>query len=215
MAKLGPHPSSTSTLSNLEPFRYGAQRFIEMYASLRDQLGASGLHLYPSPTGTGLTHPDIANPPLKQWERDWIWFSTGALRVESPTCPKPSRAYWVGRLADFYGCDTNAAGKILDTYNDAGEVAPMLIPPFRDHRRQSANPLSGHDAGSTGQPTTLQCRPRFCGNRSLPGERLDEYVTKARKRSSSVSGETPVSVISGAAAFIMNADKTSNLSPRQ
>ena len=132
MAKLGPHLVNVHILSNLEPFRYGATEFIRksMLAS-RDTFHASGLHLYPLAYWNWPYSPDIANPPLKQWERDWIWFEAWGRYAWNPdVSAAEDRAYWVGRLADFYGCNTNAAGKILDAYNAAGEVAPMLIRRF-------------------------------------------------------------------------------------
>jgi hypothetical protein len=121
MAKLGPHLVNIHILSNLEPFRYGATEFIrKSVLASRDQLGASGIHLYPLSYWNWPYSPDIANPPLLQWDRDWIWFEAWARYAWNPDVnTNEDRAYWVSRLADFYGCGTNAAGKILDAYNDA------------------------------------------------------------------------------------------------
>ena len=212
MAKLGPHLVNVHILSNLEPFRYGAQRFIKkcMQAS-RDQLGASGLHLYPLAYWNWPYSPDIANPPLKQWERDWIWFEAWARYAWNPDVPEAEdRAYWVGRLADFYGCDTNAAGKILDAYNDAGEVAPMLIRRFgiTEGNRQTLS--LGMTLDQLVNPQRYNAVRDLWESMAPPGERLDEYVTKEKAKQLH-SGETPVSVISGAAAFIMDADKAIKL----
>jgi hypothetical protein len=206
MAKLGPHLVNVHILSNLEPFRYGAQRFIKncMQAS-RDRLGASGLHLYPLAYWNWPYSPDIADPPLKQWDRDWIWFEAWARYAWNPDVPEPEdRAYWVGRLADFYGCNTNAAGKILDAYNDAGEVAPMLIRRFgiTEGNRQTL---------SLGMTLDQLVNPKKYGaiedlwlSQAPPGERLDEYVRKEINKEPHV-GETPKSVIADALKFSANA----------
>ena len=141
MAKLGPHLVNVHILSNLEPFRYGDTEFIrKSVLASRDRLDASGIHLYPLSYWNWPYAPDIADPPLLQWNRDWIWFEAWARYAWNPDLPEKSeRAYWVSRLADFYG-NTNAAEKILDAYNAAGEVAPRLIRRFRHHGRKK---LSG------------------------------------------------------------------------
>jgi hypothetical protein len=131
MSKLSPHLVNIHILSNLEPFRYGDQRFIQkcMQAS-RDRLGATGMHLYPLSYWNWPYSPDIADPPLKQWERDWMWFEAWARYSWNPDVPqKEDHAWWISRLVEFYG-NTNAAEKILESCNDAGEVAPRLIRRF-------------------------------------------------------------------------------------
>jgi len=53
MSKLGTHLVNVHILANLEPFRYGAQRFIKKcVVAARDRLGAKGMCI-PYPTGTG------------------------------------------------------------------------------------------------------------------------------------------------------------------
>jgi len=206
MAKFGPHLVNVHILSNLEPFRYGAQRFIKkcMQAS-RDRLGASGLHLYPLAYWNWPYSPDIANPPLKQWERDWIWFEAWGRYAWNPDVPEAEdRAYWIGRLADFYGCDTNAAGKILDAYNDAGEVAPMLIRRFgiTEGNRQTLS--LGMTLDQLVNPKRYNAISELWESQAPPGERLDEYVRKEWNKEPHI-GETPKSVIADCLKFSSNA----------
>ena len=68
MSRLGStHIVNVHILANLEPFRYGAQRFIQKSVqAARDRLGASGLHLYPLAYWNWPYSPDTSNPPLKQ-----------------------------------------------------------------------------------------------------------------------------------------------------
>ncbi len=195
MAKLGPHLVNIHILSNLEPFRYGAQRFIQKTVQAsRDRLGASGIHLYPLSYWNWPYSPDVADPPLKQWERDWIWFEAWARYAWNPDVPQvEDRAYWIARLAEFYG-STNAAEEILDANNEAGEVAPMLIRRFgiTEGNRQTL---------SLGMTLDQLVNPRKYGaiadlweSQAPPGERLDEFVQKERNHEPH-AGETPESVI--------------------
>jgi hypothetical protein len=205
MAKLGPHLVNVHILSNLEPFRYGATEFIrKSLLASRDKLGASGLHLYPLCYWNWPYSPDIADPPLKQWERDWIWFEAWARYAWNPDVPAAEdRTYWTGRLADFYGCDTNAAGNILDAYNKAGEVAPKLI-------RRLGITEGNRQTLSLGMTLDQLVNPKKYGaveelwlSQAPPGERLDEFVRKDwrnREANGIVEphiGETPHDAIAG------------------
>ena len=104
------------------------------------------------------------------------------------------RAYWVGRLGAFYGCDPNAAGKILDAYNDAGEVAPMLIRRFgiTEGNRQTLS--LGMTLDQLVNPKRYNAITELGESQAPPGERLDEYVRKESQKEPHV-GETPETVI--------------------
>jgi hypothetical protein len=206
MAKLGPHIVNVHILSNLEPFRYGAQRFIKKSVQAsRERYHASGIHLYPLAYWNWPYSPDIADPPLKQWERDWIWFEAWARYAWNTSIPEDEdRAYWVGRLADFYGCNTNAAGKILDAYNDAGEVAPMLIRRFgiTEGNRQTLS--LGMTLDQLVNPQRYNAVKDLWESMAPPGERLDEFVRKEWNKEQHI-GETPRSVIEHCLTYSSNA----------
>ncbi|MFT3786525.1 MAG: hypothetical protein QM770_10210 [Tepidisphaeraceae bacterium] len=125
MAALGStHMVNVHILANLEPFRYGAQRFIQncMLAS-RDLLGAKGLHLYPLAYWNWPHSPDGDGHSLIQWERDDMWFESWARYSWNPDRDRDAeRDYWVSDLAKRYG-SVDAAGHILDALNDSGECA--------------------------------------------------------------------------------------------
>jgi hypothetical protein len=202
MAKLGPHLVNVHILSNLEPFRYGATEFIRksMLAS-RDRLGASGLHLYPLSYWNWPYSPDIADPPLKQWERDWIWFEAWGRYAWNPDVPeKEDVDYWTGRLADFYGCDRESAGRILGAYNDAGEIEPMLIRRLgiTEGNRQTLS--LGMTLDQLVKPNRYNAISELWESQAPPGERLDEYVRKEWNKEPHV-GETPQSVVYAALDF--------------
>ncbi|HLP75708.1 MAG TPA: hypothetical protein VK327_02210, partial [Candidatus Paceibacterota bacterium] len=196
MAKLGPHLANIHILSNLEPFRYGATEFIrKSVLASRDRLGASGIHLYPLSYWNWPYSPDKVDPPLKQWNRDWIWFEAWARYAWNPDVnTNEDRAFWIGRLAGFYGCDTTAAGKILDAYNAAGEVAPMLIRRFgiTEGNRQTLS--LGMTLDQLVNPMKYGAISELWESQSPPGERLDEFMRKEKSKEPHV-GETPESVI--------------------
>ncbi|MCX6630377.1 MAG: hypothetical protein NTW28_22385, partial [Candidatus Solibacter sp.] len=206
MAKLGPHLVNVHILSNLEPFRYGAQRFIKQcLRASRDRLGATGLHLYPLSYWNWPYSPDLADPPLKQWDRDWIWFAAWARYAWNPDIPEAEdHAYWVRRLAECFGCNDKSAERVLDACNDAGEVAPILIRRFgiTEGNRQTL---------SLGMALDQLVNPRKYGaitelweSQAPPGERLDEFVRKEWNHQPH-AGETPESAMREVLRFVKSA----------
>ncbi len=195
MAKLGPHLVNIHILSNLEPFRYGDVNFIKKSVqAARDRLSASGIHLYPLSYWNWPYSPDIADPPLLQWQRDWIWFEAWARYAWNPDVPEAEdHAYWISRLADFYG-NTNAAEKILDAYNSSGEIAPRLIRRFgiTEGNRQTLS--LGMTLDQLVNPNKYGAIEDLWLSQAPPGERLDEFVRKEWNHESHV-GETPDSII--------------------
>src|SRR5262249_6330607 len=139
--------------------------------------------------------PDRSREPLKQWERDWIWFEAWARYAWNPDVPeKEDRAYWISRLAGHYGCDTNVAGKILDAYNDIGEVAPRLVRRFgiTEGNRQTLS--LGMTLDQLVNPMKYGAIEDLWLSQSPPGERLDEFVRKEWNHEPH-TGETPASVL--------------------
>ena len=196
MAKLGSHLVNIHILSNLEPFRYGDTEFIrKSVLASRDRLGASGIHLYPLSYWNWPYAPDIADPPLLQWQRDWIWFEAWARYAWNPDVnTNEDRAYWISRLENFYGCDTNTAGEILDAYNAAGEVAPRLIRRFgiTEGNRQTLS--LGMTLDQLVNPNKYGAIEDLWLSQAPPGERLDEFVKKEWNQEPHI-GETPDSII--------------------
>ncbi len=201
MSKLGPHLVNIHILSNLEPFRYGDTEFIKksMQAS-RDRLGATGVHLYPLSYWNWPYSPDIAEAPLLQWRRDWIWFEAWARYSWNPDVPEQEdHAYWISQLANFYG-NTNAAEKIFEAYNSMGEVAPLLVRRFgiTEGNRQTLS--LGMTLDQLVHPNKYGAIEDLWLSQAPPGERLDEY-TKKEWNHEPHTGETPVSIVNEALAF--------------
>ncbi len=210
MAKLGAHLVNIHILSNLEPFRYGDTEFIKKCVQAsRDRLGATGVHLYPLSYWNWPYSPDIADPPLLQWQRDWIWFEAWARYAWNPDVnTNEDRAYWISRLADFYG-NTNAAEKILDAYKYSGEVAPRLIRRFgiTEGNRQTLS--LGMTLDQLVNPNKYGAIEDLWLSQAPPGERLDEFVKREWNHEPHV-GETPESIIAEVLTESSNAVAAAN-----
>ena len=195
MSKLGSHLVNIHILSNLEPFRYGDVDFIKKCVQAsRDRLGATGVHLYPLSYWNWPYSPDIATPPLLQWQRDWIWFEAWARYSWNPDVPEmEDHAYWISRLAHFYG-NANAAEKALTAYNAAGEVAPRLVRRFgiTEGNRQTLS--LGMTLDQLVNPNKYGAIEDLWLSQAPPGERLDEFVKKEWNHQPH-TGETPDSII--------------------
>ena len=205
MSKLGPHMVNIHLLSNLEPFRYGDVSFIQkcVQASIA-RLGATSLHLYPLSYWNWPYSPDATASPLLQWRRDWIWFEAWSRYEWNPDIPAaPDHAYWISRLADFYG-DTNAAEKILEAYNDSGEVAPRLIRRFGITEGNRQTMSLGMTLDELVNPQKYGAIEDLWLSQAPPGERLDEFVEKEWKHEPH-TGETPDSIIAEVLSNASNA----------
>ncbi len=196
MGRLGSaHVVNVHLLSNLEPFRYGAQDFIRRSTlAMRDELGAEGVHLYPLAYWDWPNSPDRTDPLLKQYRRDWIWFEAwGRYAWDPGRDPAAEKSYWTRRLAERFG-NREAAARILEALNQAGVCAPKLLRRFgiTEGNRQTL---------SLGMTLDQLVRPEAYGvyaglweSHSPPGERIDVFVER-ELAGQPHEGETPVSVI--------------------
>jgi hypothetical protein len=195
MSKLGStHVMNVHILANLEPFRYGAQRFIQKCVQAgRDRLGAKGLHLYPLFYWDWPVSPD-KGVTLKQWERDWIWFEAWGRYAWNPDIDQETdRAYWVDRLTQMYG-SKEAAILILDAYNDSGECAPRILRRFGITEGNRQTMSLGMYLDQLVSPEKYRAFPELWESQSPPGERLQEYVEREWSKQPH-EGETPPQII--------------------
>lgn len=200
------HISNVHILANLEPFRWGSPDFVQKTMQSTQRLGIKGLHLYPLRYWDWPVTADNTPVPLKQIDRDWIWYEAWARYAWNPVrAPAEEREYWIGRLAAMYG--SRAAGeKILDAYQAYGVCAPRLLPRIgiTEGNRQ---------AFSLGMLMTQLINPeRYNAFRLLwlgdapEGERLPEYAAR-EFRGEPHTGETPVGVAAEVAASAAEAVK--------
>jgi hypothetical protein len=217
MSRLGStHLINVHILANLEPFRYGAQRFIQKSVQAgRDRLGAKGLHLYPLFFWNWPESPDDTGPlpHLKQWERDWIWFEAWGRYAWNPDIDAASdHAYWIERLTEKYG-NRDAAEKILSAYNDSGECAPRIIRRFGITEGNRQTMSLGMTLDELVHPDRYSANPDLWESDAPPGERLQEYVAKEWKQEPH-EGETPPSIIAEILDFSQKAaDAIDNVHP--
>ena len=202
LAALGStHVVNVHILANLEPFRYGAVRFIKKCVqAARDRLDARGLHIYPLSYWNWPDAPDATATPLKQIDRDWIWFEAWARYAWNPDIDETiDHAYWVGRLAEHYGT-TEAAEHVLAAYNASGECAPRLLRRFgiTEGNRQTLS--LGMTLDQLVNPEKYGPYPELWKSQSPPGERLQEYADR-EWRGEAHEGETPPQIIREVLAF--------------
>ncbi len=155
------HIANVHILANLEPFRYGTPRFIQKSVlAARDRLGARGLNVFPLAYWNWPDAPDKCDPPLRQTDRDWIWFEAWARYAWNPDFePDVDREYWLGRLTEMYGTRERrrAHSRRLQRF---GRMCPAVDPPLRHHRRKSPDALPRHDARSVGESRRLRTDSR-------------------------------------------------------
>ena len=195
------HIANVHILANLEPFRYGATEFIrKSVLAMRDRLGAHGLHLYPLFYWDWPVSPDITATPLKQWERDWIWFEAWARYAWNPDLPPAAeRDYWTGRLAEHYG-SRQAAALILDAYNDSGECAPRILRRFGITEGNRQTMSLGMTLDQLVRPEKYREFPELWESQSPPGERLKEFVAR-ESAGQPHEGETPPQIVAEITQF--------------
>jgi hypothetical protein len=204
MSRLGAiHSINVHILSNLEPFRYGAQRFIKLCVQAAvESENARGIHLYPLCYWNWPDSPDkVPNgePPLKQIERDWMWFDAWSRYAWNPRIEEQTdHAYWVGQLADRFG--RSAAENILAACNDAGECAPRIIRHFGITEGNRQTMSLGMTLDQLVRPEKYGEFPGLWEWQSPPGERLKEYAQKEWKKEPH-AGETPPQIVNEVLAF--------------
>ena len=206
MAGLGStHLANVHVLANLEPFRYGDQRFIrQCVLACRDRLGAKGIHLYPLCYWDWPDAPDRVTPPLEQIDRDWVWYEAWARYAWDPDRPADAdHAYWVGRMADHFG--RAAAEDVLAAYNDSGECAPRLIRRFgiTEGNRQTLS--LGMTLDQLVRPEKYNQLPDLWESDAPPGERLGEYADREWAHQPH-HGETPPQIAAEAVAYARRAE---------
>lgn len=203
MSRLGSrHIANVHILANLEPFRYGAQRFIcQCVQAAQARLGASGIHLYPLAYWSWPESPD--NPPLCQIDRDWMWFSAWARYAWNPQIDQQAdRAWWITRLSQRFG--QSAAPLILDALNDAGECAPRLLRRFGITEGNRQTMSLGMTLDQLVNPEKYRPFPELWESQSPPGERLSEYVER-EWNGQPHEGETPPQIIKEVLSFAARA----------
>ncbi len=215
MTKAGAiHSINVHILANLEPFRYGAQRFIKLcMQAAEDRDDAKGVHLYPLSYWNWPDAPDKTATPLQQIDRDWIWFEAWSRYAWNPRIDEAEdHRYWVNRLADMYGTP-EAAENILAAYNDSGECAPRLIRRFGITEGNRQTMSLGMTLDELVNPQKYNEFSGLWEWQSPPGERLKEYVAKEFAKQPH-EGETPPQINQEVLDFSTKKPSTKSKPPR-
>lgn len=185
-------------MANLEPFRYGSIDFIQKSVQgMENIMGGRGLHLYPQASywDWPYTADSVKGKRLLQTERDWIWYDAWSRYAwNSHRNRNEEIKYWSQRLANKYGCSENDGRKILEAYEESGEISPKILRRFgiTDGNRQTM---------TLGMLMTQLINPYRFGlftllyeSESPVGEMLIDYAEKEWKSQKHI-GETPVQII--------------------
>lgn len=185
-------------LANLEPFRYGSADFIQRSVQGMHQImEGNGLHLYPQASYWDWPYSadSVKGKRLLQIERDWIWYAAWARYAwKAGRSRNEEITYWSSRLAEHFGCSNEQGRKILEAYEESGQIAPKLLRRFgiTDGNRQTL---------TLGMLMTQLINPFRYGlftllyeSESPEGEMLVQYAEKEWKKQPH-TGETPVQII--------------------
>jgi hypothetical protein len=189
------HIENVHILANLEPFRYGSPDFIQRSVQgMLTIMEGRGLHLYPQASYWDWPYSadSVKGSRLLQIERDWIWYRAWSRYAwKSGRDRTDELDYWSQLLSSKYGCTAAQGRKIVEAYEESGEIAPKLLRRFgiTDGNRQTL---------TLGMLMTQLINPYRYGlftllyeSESPVGEMLIEYAEKEWKGEEHI-GETPI-----------------------
>jgi len=183
-------------LANLEPFRYGADDFIQKCVQAMHTADESnGLHLYPQASYWDWPYSaDKTSPRELEMDRDWIWYKEWARYAWN--CHRDRDAevkYWTKELAEKYGCTDEQGKDILDAYEQSGEISPKILRRvgITDGNRQTMT--LGMLMSQLVDPEKYGLFLLLYNSEGPEGEMLSEYAAKEWNHQPH-TGETPVKV---------------------
>ena len=191
------HISNVHILANLEPFRWSSPAFTQKAVQAMHRVhGANGLHLYPQASYWDWPYTADKLPGGQrqlQIDRDWMWYA--AWGRYSWNCHRgEDKAYWEKRLADYYGTDTLTAKRIIEAYDEYGEIAPKLLRRFGITEGNRQTLLLGMKMSQLVNPYKYTVYEEFYQSCGPKGEKLIEYVEKEWKHEKH-EGELPLDII--------------------
>ena len=190
------HIDNVHILANLEPWRWSSPTFIEKTVQAMHRVHHSkGLHLYPQASywDWPYTADKLPNGErLKQLDRDWMWYKAWG-RYAWNDQRGEDKAYWKQVLAEYYGISEEAAGYLLNAYDEVGEIAPKLLRRFGITEGNRQTLLLGMTMAQLVNPYKFTIYPGFYESCGPQGEKLIEYVEKEWKGEQHV-GELPIDI---------------------
>ena len=191
------HISNVHILANLEPWRWSSPTFIEKTVqAMHNVHHANGLHLYPQANYWDWPYTADKLPDGKrelQIDRDWMWYQ--AWGRYSWNCHRgEDKSFWKKTIADYYATDTITAARIIEAYDESGEIAPKLLRRFGITEGNRQCLLLGMKMSQLVNPYKYTIYPGFYESCGPTGEKLIEYVEKEWKHESHV-GELPLDIV--------------------
>ena len=191
------HIDNVHILANLEPWRWSSPAFIEKTVQAMHRVHHSkGLHLYPQASywDWPYTADKLPNGErLKQLDRDWMWYKAWG-RYAWHDQRGEDKAYWKNELAEYYGISEEAAGYLLNAYDEVGEIAPKLLRRFGITEGNRQTLLLGMTMAQLVNPYKFTIYPGFYESCGPQGEKLIEYVEKEWKGEKH-QGELPLDIV--------------------
>ncbi len=191
------HISNVHILANLEPWRWSSPLFIEKTVKAMQKVHlASGLHLYPQASYWDWPYSADKFTDGKrelQIDRDWMWYMAWG-RYSWNYDRGNDDEYWIKVLSLHYGVDSDDAKKILQAYNESGEIAPKLIRRFGITEGNRQTLLLGMKISQLVNPYKYTIYPGFYESCGPEGEKLIEYVEKEWKKEAH-KGELPLDIV--------------------
>ena len=174
------HISNVHILANLEPFRWSSPEFIQRSVQAMHNIhGANALHLYPQASYWDWPYTADNTPVrLLQIDRDWMWYKAWARYAWKDTRGREEEIdYWTKQLDRQYGCGFQAR-RLLEAYEEMGEVSPMLTRKFAITEGNRQTFLLGSFMSQLVNPDRWRVYPDFPNSCDPGGERLAEWVKK-------------------------------------
>lgn len=191
------HIENVHILANLEPWRWSSPAFIEKtMKAMHSVHHAKGLHLYPQANywDWPYTADKLPNGERQlQIDRDRMWYSAWGRYAWNSNRNNDSE-YWKKEIADYFGTDMETAKRILEAYDESGEIAPKLLRRFGITEGNRQCLLLGMKMSQLVNPYKYTIYPGFYESCGPAGEKLIEYVEKEWKKESH-SGELPLDIV--------------------
>ncbi len=191
------HISNVHILANLEPWRWSSPAFVgKTVKAMHSVHGANGLHLYPQANywDWPYTADKYADGSRQlQIDRDKMWFDAWG-RYAWKSDRGDDSDYWQKYVAAKFGTDTETAKKIIEAYDESGEIAPKLLRRFGITEGNRQCLLLGMKISQLVNPYKYTVYPGFYESCGPKGEKLIEYVEKEWKKEAH-EGELPLNIV--------------------
>ena len=191
------HIDNVHILANLEPWRWSSPAFTQKTVQAMHRVHHSkGLHLYPQASywDWPYTADKLADGSRQlQIDRDWMWYKVWGRYAWN--CNRgEDRDYWLQQLSLYYGIGHDDASRLLEAYDESGEIAPKLLRRFGITEGNRQTLLLGMKMSELVNPYKYTIYPGFYESCGPQGEKLIEYVEKEWKQQAH-EGELPLDIV--------------------